>query len=87
MPTFHFNTMNGEALLDKEGIQLPSIADARVHALRFFGDYISESAAEFADNKDWRLEMTDDNGLMLFSAVLWLWQAPAVVMPASLTDH
>lgn len=66
MPRFHFNVHDDRALLDDTGTDFPNIAAAKAHVARFVGEVIRESGATFWDSNMWRLEVTDESGLVLF---------------------
>ena len=66
MPLFHFNVFDGVVDLDKEGTELPNV-DAAWREARLLASDIIKSDSEW--NKlgdDWRIEVTDDAGVILF---------------------
>ena len=78
MPRFHFNVYDGVSEIDREGTQLPSVLDARAEGLRLAGALLIEEAAKAAIKKDWRLEVTDGRGMILFRIDILLSVSPAV---------
>ncbi len=65
MPRYHFNVLDGTAYIDKTGIELASIDDAKREARRYAGTMLADSAS-FQSRREWRVEVTDHQGLALF---------------------
>ena len=66
MPRFHFNVHDGADLPDRTGTELADWQDARLEAIRLAGAILREDARRIALGEDWRMEVTDETGLMLF---------------------
>ena len=66
LPRFHFNVFDGITSIDQDGTELPDIHSARQEALILAGAMIEDSAKRNELGEDWRLEVTDDAGLLLF---------------------
>ena len=66
MPRFHFNVYNGVSFVDREGQELAGWDEARIEAIRQSGDIIKGEAKRIALGEDWRMEITDERGLVLF---------------------
>ena len=66
MPRYHFNVLDGTAYIDKTGIELASIDDAKREARRYAGNMLSDSARACSPDCEWRVEVTDQNGSPLF---------------------
>ena len=66
MPRFHFNVYDGVCVLDTEGTELPDWQAARLEAIRYAGALLVDDAQHVAHGQDWRMEVTDDTGLVLF---------------------
>ena len=66
MPRFYFNVYDGVALPDLAGVELKSWPDARFEAIRLAGAILRDEAKRIALTEDWRMEVTDENGLVLF---------------------
>lgn len=82
MPRFFFNVHDDHALLDDTGTDFPNIAAAKAHVPRFVGELIRDSEATFWDCDMWRLEVTDEIGLVLFVV-----HVSAAVSPAMQYHH
>lgn len=76
MPRFHFNVHGDQSL--SEGIDLPTIAEAKNQATRFVARLMSDNAAEFWEAGHLGLSVADENGLLLFSIEIVGTDAPAI---------
>lgn len=83
MPRYHFNVYDGHAQMDADGTELPSAQVARIEALRLAGQIIGDSAALAGFGESWRVEVTDDAGLVLFCMDFRVADVPAHDNPAS----
>ena len=66
MPHYHFNVYDGIELLDRKGIELPDTNFARREAIRYAGTLLEDGAAKDSLGEEWRMEVTDHRGLILF---------------------
>ena len=66
MPRFHFNVYDSVCVLDPEGTELADLQAARVEAVRYAGALLADDAQRVAAGVNWRMEVTDDTGLVLF---------------------
>lgn len=78
MPLFHFNVQDGSNITDSEGSELNDIAAARLAAVEMAGELLKDHARDFLHDETWSMDVTDDAGLILFSLVMHLADAPAV---------
>lgn len=76
MPRYIFHVRDGTMAPDWNGLELASVADARKMAMRFAGDLLKE-LKRFPDSGDWSLDVTDGQGLILFTLRVALVDAPA----------
>jgi hypothetical protein len=70
VPRYMFNVFDGMDLPDDEGMLLAGLPQARSMALRLAGDLIRDSET-FWERNEWRLEVTDETGLVLFTLALF----------------
>ncbi len=77
MPRYHFNVHNGEELIDRVGTELPNIVFARREAIRFAGKLLDEGAGDILPGNEWRMDVTDVSGLILFQLDFNVSQSPA----------
>jgi hypothetical protein len=67
MPRYHFNIHDGVSSLDEDGTELPDIDAARRQAAQLMGQLLRDDPDMFWNGEEWRLDVTDDRGLVLFS--------------------
>ncbi|MDP4026856.1 hypothetical protein Q8W71_30720 [Methylobacterium sp. NEAU 140] len=79
MPRFHFNVHDGVSRLDLEGTELPDWRAARLDAIRLAGEILRDEAERVALGEDWRIEVTDHTGLVLFQMAFLVIDAPALL--------
>ena len=66
MPRYFFNVYDGYSSLDTDGTELPDIYTAQGEAIRLSGEILREVGAKFWNGTEWRLEVTDADGAVLF---------------------
>ena len=66
MPQFHFNVRDGSDLPDRDGTELPDLRTARREAVKLAGRLLLDEPDTFWEGSDWRVEVTDAEGLTLF---------------------
>jgi len=69
MPRYYFSTADGTRQADTDGTELPNVASARIEAIKFAGDVLSEHPEIIWGGEDFRVEVSDENGLVLFTVV------------------
>jgi len=77
MARYYFNTLDGVAVTDGEGVELPGGEDAEVQAVLLTGELLREHAKEFWRTGSFTVTVTDDAGLTLFAIVTEAVRAPA----------
>ena len=65
MPRYHFHIFDGRDQRDEDGIELPDFQTAQVEAIRFAGELLKDRAHHIALSEEWRMEVTDENNLIL----------------------
>jgi hypothetical protein len=66
MPRYYFNIYDGVDILDNVGTELPDFAFARREAIRYSGAILEDEAERLSLGEEWRMELIDNTGLMLF---------------------
>ncbi|WP_019903144.1 hypothetical protein [Methylobacterium sp. 77] len=66
MPRYHFNVYDGIEMLDKVGVELPDSQYARREAIRYAGSILEGGASKDKVGPEWRMEVTNEVGLILF---------------------
>ena len=77
MPRFHFNIYDGVSLPDEDGTDLPDARNARREAIILAGAVLKDSAKSDTLGDEWRLEVTDNAGLLLFKLDFTVTESPA----------
>jgi hypothetical protein len=77
MKRYFFHTADGSRERDSDGMLLVSLDAARVQAIRFAGEVLSTEPEVLWDGKDFRIEVTDDKDMLLFTVVTLAINAPA----------
>ena len=79
MPRFHFNIYDGINEIDRVGLELPDYNDARIEAMRLSGEILKHTAHRLVLGEDWRMELTDERGLILFRLDFSVLEAPVLM--------
>ncbi|WP_037492168.1 DUF6894 family protein [Sphingobium indicum] len=77
MPRYFFHTVDGGRDVDQEGTELPNDAAARKAAIRFAGAVMHDEPDVLWDGRDYRVEVTNETGALLFTIVMLSIDAPA----------
>ncbi|MEL6064001.1 MULTISPECIES: DUF6894 family protein [unclassified Methylobacterium] len=86
MPRFYFHVHDGCSVLDPDGTELADPQAARLEAIRIAGDILKHDAHRIALGEDWRIEVTDDTGLILFQMTFLVIESP-VMRRAARADY
>ncbi|MHB2209740.1 DUF6894 family protein [Methylobacterium sp. CM6257] len=78
MPRFYFNVHDGKSQFDEQGTELPDWQAARIEAVRLAGYILQDEAKCITPGEDWRIEVTDHTGLILFQIMLQVVMSPAL---------
>lgn len=65
MPRFHFNVYDGRTTIDQVGTDLDNLNEAKLEAIWLAGRMISENFEHICSCAEWRLEVADDQGLVM----------------------
>lgn len=77
MARYFFHVTNGVDR-DTEGVDLPTLAQAKCEAVKAAGEILCEESSAFWDSKEWGMTVTDAKGLTLFSLSFVGTEAPAI---------
>jgi hypothetical protein len=77
VPKFFFN-LQGGAMPDREGVELPDVAAAKMVAVQTACAIISQNVSEVLERGEWQMAVSDEQGLALFSLTFFTTDAPAV---------
>ena len=78
MPRYHFNVHNGYTSLDADGTELPDWRAALSEAIRLSGMILADDHDRLVLGEDWRMEVLNETGLMLFRLDLSVMESPAL---------
>lgn len=70
MPRYFFDILDGTILPDDTGTELTDPTRAQYEALRFLSSYVADHPELVRNHLDWRLQVRDNNGCVLFSVVM-----------------
>lgn len=74
---YHFNMHDGRSYPDTLGMHCSSLEAARVEAVQRIGKLLAEEAARFWTGDEWTMDVTDANGLTLFTLMFMAASSPA----------
>lgn len=78
VPRFFFHVYDGVSLPDDEGTELPDWQAARTEAIATAGRIVADEGKRLKLGEDWRMEVTDDRGLLLFRLDFHITESPAI---------
>jgi hypothetical protein len=78
MPRYFFHRTDGYFQRDDEGVELESLQAARIEAVTFAGASLAEEPEQVWNGQDFRVQVTDEQGLLLFTVITLAIDAPAV---------
>ena len=81
MPRYFFHVYDGSSSLDQEGTEFPDIYTAQAQAIRTSGEILRDMGAQFWDGTEWRLEVADARGQVLFVLRFSAEERPALIDP------
>lgn len=76
---YFFHTADGSRDRDETGTEFPDHATAQKEAVMFAGEYIADHPDILADRHDFRVEVTDDHNMLLFTVIALAVAAPSIV--------
>jgi hypothetical protein len=78
MQRFYFNVRDGVSHPDGIGQDFAAPEDARAAAIRFAADVMRDEVDALLRGEDWRVEMVDADGELLFSVIVATMRSKAV---------
>lgn len=78
VPRFHFNLSDGHPTVDARGTVLDGYEAARRHAIGLAGTMLVEESCEPWLGDEWRVEVTDERGLILYRPDILIAESAAV---------
>ena len=77
MPRYFFHTADGSRDRDLEGVDLEDHGVARKEAIKFAGSVLNDQPSVLWDGRDFRVEVTNRKGDLLFTIITLAVNAPA----------
>ena len=77
MPRYFFHRADGEFDPDDTGTELPDLTAARTAAIRFAAESVKDSPGRVQPSHAFRVEVSDDAGMLLCTIVVLELDAPA----------
>ena len=77
MPRYFFHRADGVFDPDDEGTEFPDLAAARIEAIRFAAASIKDKPEEVWKGHNFRIEVSDEEGMLLCTVVILGLDAPA----------
>ena len=69
MPRYFFDIRDGTYIPDSTGTELPNLDTARSEAVSLAAGLLRDSPTTFWNGHEWKIEVKDDTGLILFALV------------------
>lgn len=76
MPRYHFGSVDGHREPDPEGMDLANESEARAMAIKYAGEVLHSDPKTLWEHGQWRVEVTDDDGTLLFTVITLAIDAP-----------
>ncbi|WP_414694091.1 DUF6894 family protein [Phenylobacterium sp.] len=76
MPRYFFHVADTLVIPDREGVELDDLCVARVEAVRVAGEMLRDHAPEFWNSGEWKVIVTGEDRLVLFSICCQALAAP-----------
>ncbi len=76
MSRYFFHLVDGGVDADRDGSELPNLQDAKKEAVRLAGAMMRDDPALFLTRERWSVEVSDREGLPLFSLNVVATEAP-----------
>jgi len=89
MPLYHFHAENGRCFLDPDGLELPDVEAAKREAVQFMVDSLRDDTRLLWDTRSYRVIVTDEADMTLFTLDLSACLAPVLncTVSSSQTPH
>jgi hypothetical protein len=82
MPIYHIEMRTQERVWDTFEVEEDDLTGLRVEVARFVGEFLKDHAEKIWIDEDWRVDVTDEGGLILFIVHLFVTDSPALRAPS-----
>ena len=66
MPNYNIELRTADRVWETHAVERDDLTALRTEVARFVGDLLKEHAQEIWADRDWRVDVTDDTGLILY---------------------
>jgi hypothetical protein len=67
MARYFFHVMDGRALVDREGTELPNMQAVRFEAVRAAGEILADDGLSTLGTSPWTMSVADESGNVVYS--------------------
>jgi len=82
MSKYHIELRTQERVWEALVVDAKSIGSLRIEVAAFVGELLKDHAAQIWVDKDWRVDVTDETGLILFVMYLFVTDSSALIAPS-----
>jgi hypothetical protein len=79
MPIYHINVRTESHIADTLDVEKESLTDLRIEMARFVGELLKDHADLIWIDQDWQIDVTNDDGLILYVIQISASETPATV--------
>ncbi|OWK32196.1 DUF6894 family protein [Sphingomonas mucosissima] len=79
MPSYHIELRTHDRVWETLDIDRENQTDLRIEVARFVGELLRDHAGKIWEDKDWRVDVTDQSGLILFVMQLFVTDSAAAI--------
>jgi hypothetical protein len=81
MPKYNIELRTQGRIWDALSVERSNHTEVRVEVAKFVGELLKDHADKIWIDEDWRIDVTDENGLILFVMHLFVTNAAALAPP------
>jgi hypothetical protein len=81
MPRYNIELRNAERVWDTIQVERDDLAALRIEVAQFVGEVLKDHAELIRKDQEWRVDATDEDGLILFVLHLFATDSPALGSP------
>ena len=79
MPNYNIELRTADQVWESVGIAGDDHTELRVEMAKFVGELLKDHAGKIWEDKDWRVDVTDDSGLILYVMHISATDSPATM--------
>jgi len=78
MPRYIFQILDDSDIIEQDDHDLPDIGIAKCEAVKYAGQLICDKSFQLRDKYHWEMRVADEYGLILFTLLFSVYDAPAI---------